>query len=198
MAQRRVTQSVATTLTAYLTLASSGAAATGLVAADLTCEISKNGGALAAYSLVGKLTEIGSGIYTVSFTAAALDTLGQFIFTLNGATISQFAGDAEVVGAASTATSASVLTCILSDHVFGLVGEPVHGAAVTARVLASPLIQGAVGISASTVGVTTDATGQFFLTLPRGAEVEVTIPAMGYTRRLTVPNAATSSLFAAA
>ncbi len=195
MAQRNVTVGVATNLVALLTLSATGLPATGLVAADLTCAIRKEGGAFAAKSLTGQVTELGNGFYQIAFSAANLDTLGELLFVINGATVSQFAGEVSVVAATVTPTAAQLLTCIVSDWVFDLAGAPVAGASVIARVVGTPTIQGHVAVTSETTSVVTDAYGQFFLTLPRLAVCDVSIPLVGYQARITVANASTASLF---
>lgn len=96
--------------------------------------------------------------------------------------------------ATQTTTAESLLTCLISDYVFDLDGTPIIGAAVNGR-LTGRNIQGRVGITDTPVAAVTNENGQFFLSLARLAEVEVAIPRMNYSRRLTVPNQATARLF---
>jgi hypothetical protein len=192
---RQVTQSVAADLTVVLTLASTGAAATGIAAAALTVQFSKNGGAFAVKAVAGgDWTELGSGVYTLAFTAAELDTVGPLVFTVNSATTAQFVGEVDVVAASVATTAAEVLTCVLSGYVYDLQGMPVAGSPVWARVLGVSY-QGTVGVTADSASTMTNANGQFFLTLARLVEVQIDVPRMNYSRRLTVPNAATADLF---
>lgn len=195
MSQRNVTVGVAANLTAVLTLSATGLPATGLVAADLTCAYRKEGGAFTSKSLSGVITELGNGFYSIAFTTAELNTLGEFIFVLNGATVTQFAGEVTVVSAATTPTAAQLLTCLLTGYVFELNGQPVDGASVVARVVGQPTVQGNIGVSNLTASVATDAYGQFFLPLPRLALCDVTIDRVGYQARVTVPNASTADLY---
>ena len=141
------------------------------------------------------LVEIGSGVYTLEFTATELDTLGNFIYKVNGATIIQFVDTTVVVAAGQATTPTSVSTCIISGHVFDLAGNAIQNATVSARVLGAPSVTGVVGLGDSTVYARTDSNGEFFLELVRLATVDIVISKMNYRRQLTVPNAASALLF---
>ncbi len=195
MAQRNVTVGVAANLTAILTLSATGLPATGLVASDLTCQYVKQGGSFVSKSLSGVLTEIGHGVYSVAFTGTELNTQGQLIWILTGSTVSQFAGEVTVVSAAVTPTAVQLLTCLVSGYVFDPAGNPVIGASVIARATGQPTIQGSIGVTNAAVSVQTGADGQFFIALPRLALFDVTIPAVGFQGRVSVPNASTGSVY---
>ena len=191
----QVTQSTAANIQVILSKAS--LAVTGLTFADVTCEFSKAGGAFAAKTLDGtNFTEIGNGVYTITFTAAELDTLGSFTIVVTGATIDQYTLFAEVVAADTVTSTASLETCVVSGHVANALGLPEVGASVSARVIGLPSIEQSVAaVTDDLVTVTTNANGEFFITLIRLADVEVFIPAANYRKRLVVPNEASVKLF---
>jgi hypothetical protein len=190
-----VTQSTAANLTVILSLASTGAPATGILFGALTVQYSQNGGAFGAKVVAAPdWTELGGGVYTLAFTAGELGVLGPLVFTVNSATTDQFVGQAMVVAAAAATTPVEVLTCTLTGYVTDMAGLPEVSAGVTARLLGVSY-QGNIGLSDASVSTTTNANGQFFLTLARLAEVQVDIPSMNYSRRLTVPNSETAELF---
>ena len=139
--------------------------------------------------------EVGSGVYEVEFSATDLDTLGSFVYKVTGATIVQYVEVADVVAAGVATTVATVDTCVISGHVFSIAGKALPNATVSARVLGSPSVSGAVGIGDSLAYARTDANGEFFLELARLASVDITIPKMGYRRQLVVPNSASADLF---
>lgn len=139
--------------------------------------------------------EVGSGVYTIEFSATDLDTLGLFIYTVNGATITQYVGTADVVTATQAPTPVSLDTCIITGHIFDVGGSPLAGVTVSARILSAPAIIGTVGLDGSRVSAVTDANGEFFLKLARQAYVDVVISKMGYRRQLVVPNQASANLF---
>lgn len=192
---REVTQSTGANLTVILSLSSTGAPATGIAFAALTVQYSQNGGAFAVKVVAAPdWTELDDGVYTLAFTSGELGVLGPLVFTVNSATTKQFVGQAMVVAAAAATTPVEVLTCTLTGYVADMAGLPEVAAGVTARLLGVSY-QGHIGLSDASVATTTNANGQFFLTLARLAEVQVDIPAMNYSRRLTVPNSESAELF---
>jgi len=139
--------------------------------------------------------EIGAGVYELEFTASELDTLGSFIYKVTGSTIDQYVEVIDVVVASQTVTSVSLDKCVISGHVFGVGGDPMIGASVSAKVLGVPSIIGGLGIADSRATTVTGSNGEFFLELARQAYVEITIPKMNYKRQLTVPNSPSAVLF---
>lgn len=139
--------------------------------------------------------EIGSGVYTIEFTAVELNTVGIFVYKVTGATISQFVGTATIQEAGNTQTLVSVNTCIITGHVFDVQGNPIQGAAVSARVLGFPTISTNVALTDTLVSTTTSSAGEFFLPLVRLSQVTIQIPKANFVRQLTVPNQASANLF---
>ena len=169
---------------------------TGLAHTAVTVEYRKEGGSFVSKVLSAPIwTELGDGVYTVSFTTAELNTLGSFTVKVKGATIDQYVDIAYVVAAGIVSSAPTVTTCVLNGSVVDLTGAPVADAVVTARILGMPAIEQNVAIADDDVAVKTDANGEFLLTLARLAEVEIVIPVANYRRRITVPNAASANLF---
>lgn len=192
---QRLTQNTTANVTVILTLSASGLPATGLAHTAITTQLSKAGGAFAPKAMTAlNWTELGSGVYTLALSATDTDTLGRLIVTVNSATVTQFVAEAEVVTPANASSAVEVLTCVVSGYVMGLDGQPAVNQGVWARSLGVAW-QGTIGLADSTVATKTDANGQFFLTLARLAEVQIDIPVMNYSRRLTVPNAVAADLF---
>jgi hypothetical protein len=69
-----------------------GALQTGIAEGDVTVQISKNLAALSAFTLTGKWSEVGLGIYAISFAAGDLDTEGFFTYTVTVAGCEQYTG----------------------------------------------------------------------------------------------------------
>lgn len=190
-----LTENTAANATVLLTLSASGLPATGIAHTALTVELSKAGGAFSPKVMTAlNWTEVGNGVYTLALSATDTNTLGDLIVTVNAATVTQFVVDAEVVTAAQASSAVELLTCILSGYVIGLGGQPMPGQGVFARLVGTTW-QGSIGVGDSVVATKTNENGQFFLTLARLAEVQVSIPAMNFSRLLTVPNAASADLF---
>lgn len=64
----------------------------GIAEANVTVKISKNLGALTAFTLTGKWAEIGQGLYSIAFASADLDTLGFFAYLVTAAGCDQYSG----------------------------------------------------------------------------------------------------------
>jgi hypothetical protein len=197
-----VTQSVQTELVLIITETDGLTAKTGVLFSAVTALYRKAGQASFTAKTVTALNwrEIGSGWYGLTFTAAELDTLGVFLAVVTTAGASQSNTEADIIAAASASTPPpAVQTCILNGHVTDVLGNPVSGAAVSARLLGTPVISGAVAVSSDElVTVKTDNNGEFFLTLQRLLFVEIFIPVANYRRQLTVPNSSTANLFTVA
>jgi len=150
--------------------------------------------------------EIGLGVYEILFSAAELDTLGTFIFVINGngalpaPAILQFVGQALVLtSSAYTPGTISLDTNILTGNLVDLQGSALVGEAVSARVLSSPTVMGAApnlgGVGTNVITSQTDSGGFFALEVLQNAVIDVVIPAVNYRRTLTVPANSTDLLF---
>lgn len=190
-----VTQNTSANATVLLTSAATGLPATGVLFSALTVQVSKAGGAFAPKVMAAPdWVEIGNGVYTLVLSASDTNTLGSLLATVNAVGVSQFVVEASVVTAANATSTVEVLTCVVSGYVVGLDGQPMVNQGVMARLLGVAW-QGYVGLGDTMVATKTNANGQFFLTLARLAEVQIDIPAMNFTRLLTVPNSAAADLF---
>lgn len=196
MSGQQVTQNAAADVVVLFSLAS--VPVTGLTFSNVTAQYMKEGDvSFSAFTLDGtNFTEIGNGVYTIQFTASELDTVGAFTVVVTGATIDQSTTIVTVLAATQATTTSSVQTCLISGHVFNASGKPEVGAAVFASVIGLPSVeQNAAVVTDERVTVTTNTNGEFFLTLVRLADVEVSIPTANYRRRLVVPNTTSALLF---
>lgn len=150
--------------------------------------------------------EVGLGVYEVLFSASDFDTLGSFIYAVNGGatlpapSIKQFVGRADVKAVGSVSPGQiSLPTNILTGNLIGLNSSPLVGEAVSARVLSAPNVIGSTpnlgGIGTDIVSAQTDSGGFFALEVLQGAVIEVVIPVVNYRRTLTVPGNTTDLLF---
>src|SRR5678810_243796 len=99
---QRLTQSVDSEIVVILT-DTSNVPVTGLTDTDVSCQYRKAGaGSFTAKTITGVFAEIGSGVYTILFTAAELDTLGSFTVRVFGGSIQQSITIADVVSVEST------------------------------------------------------------------------------------------------
>lgn len=193
-------QNTTGSLTIFLTLSTTGAPATGLTFADVSVDLKKEGeGSFTAKSLDAlNFVEIGGGVYQINFTTADTDTLGTMYVRTTGATINTSLNSAFI--AASAPVNPTTPLTIETTNLFGYItdpqGNPVVGASVSARVLATPTIgiAGSEGYVQSTSLVTakTDNSGFFTITLVTGSQVDIFIGAANYRRTLQVPSSNTN------
>ena len=65
---------------------------TGVTEGSVTVKISKNLGTLTSFTLTGKWTEIGQGLYKIAFAASDLDTEGFFGYLVTATGCDQYSG----------------------------------------------------------------------------------------------------------
>ena len=139
------------------------------------------------------------GYYLILFTSSELDTLGTFTYSVvyDPGTNEVVVRTIDVVAASGvdTESAPSVSACILKDHIVGLDGTPTQNVSVYARLLALPTLASSAGMVDQVVAAKTDANGFFQLSVPQGATLDVTIPAIGYRRTIVVPSATLQNLF---
>lgn len=190
-----VLQSTASSITIYLET-TAGSDATGLVFSDVSVDLKKEGEAsFSAKVLSGaNFTEVGGGTYEITFTTAETDTLGNMYVRVSGATIRTVVHSVYVTESAPVVVSNSLTipTTDLFGYITGADGSPLVGAAVSARVLATPSVgsSGGEGYVSGTSLITTktDSDGFFVMSLVTGSQIDLFIPASNYRRTLTVPS----------
>lgn len=155
----------------------------------------------------GDFVENGNGVYEITFSTTELDTLGSFLYVVNGngslasPAIRQFIGQAFIVtSSAYTPGTVALSTNVITGNLVDLNGSALIGESISARVLEAPSIQGSVspnlaGIATDIVSAQTDSAGFFALELIQGAVVDITIPIVNYRRTLTVPSNSSDVLF---
>jgi len=141
---------------------------------------------------VDLFNEIGSGWYSVSVSATDTDTLGNMYVRVSSATTKTSLTPAFIAVAAPAPTATlNIGTTLLFGYIVDAQGAPLAGAAVSAKVLATP----SVGYSVtegyvqgtSLVTTNTDASGFFQISLVTGSQVDFFIPSSNYRRTLEVP-----------
>lgn len=193
-----VTQSLPANLLAVLTKTDS-TTATGVLFSAVTCQFRREGEVAFTVKVLTALNfvEIGSGFYQIGFTAAELSLVGSFAYILTGVGLQQSSNEAQIRSVTSMLPTVPVAlpTCELTGNISDLMGEPVIGAAVSARVVGMPTINGGVAVADTLSTAITDDNGVFFLTLVRTAVVDVFIPAANFRRQVTIPNQPSVDLF---
>jgi hypothetical protein len=150
--------------------------------------------------------ENGNGVYEILFSTSDLNTIGSFLYVVNGngvlplPSIKQFIGQA-VVQSSSTFTpgTISLPTNLITGNLISLTGTPLIGESISARIMSAPTIIGTTpnigGIASDIIATKTDSGGFFAIEILQRAVVDITIPVINYRRTLTVPANATDKLF---
>jgi len=209
MACVQVQQGVATWLTYLAHDVNTGDPRTGITFNQVDVSFKKAGDLIFTLKVMTALDfrEIGQGVYEVLFSTSELNTVGSFLYVINGngglpaPAVRQFIGQAYVVASSAyTPGTVSLPTNVITGNIVDLRGVAVQDAAVSARVLAAPSIQGLVspniaGVTSDLISARTDAAGFFALELIQNSVVDITIPRINYRRTLTVPDNTTDTLW---
>jgi len=144
---------------------SAGAVVTGVVEGSVTVVTSKDGGALTGFTLTGKWTELGQGLYTIDFADTDLDTVGFFAYLVTVTGCDQYSGIMYVDDALPTAgeNADAVWDEVITS---GEHGVPNSGALYLRRLyqtIVSSVNQAQTGAAGSiTLAATESATNDFF------------------------------------
>lgn len=185
-----VTQGVDTWLLFRLTKA--GAGVTGLVYGDVTCKFLRaSDSAFAAKVLSsGNFREKSDGYYEILFAGDTnLDVEGRFEALIEGADIDACPVTAIVKAAAEADDAYSIDVCTISGRIVGADGQPLAGATVWWRKLASSLSLGAL-VAGDSRAVKSRQDGTFSFDVPRNLRIVIDCPVADFSRIVTVPNQA--------
>ncbi len=148
--------------------------------------------------LDGNFREFSGGFYEIDLDATETNVAGSLDIRWAGPTIRTgllTAFVAEVTPTSPISTQPPPLSSLFG-FIFDPQGNPVQGAAISARVLSQPTIlhpaTEGIALSSGLVTALSDADGFFTLTIVAGTQVDVFIPASGFRRTLTVPSTATN------
>ncbi len=208
MACVAVLQGTATWLQFVATDTGTGSPRTGIIFSEIDVSYKKSVDAsFTVKVLTGpEFREIGLGVYEILFSSAELNTLGSFIYVVNGngtlalPAIKQYVGNAFVQSASAyTPGTIALPTNVITGNLINLSGIALADEAISARIVSVPEILGVspnIGsVGSDIVAVQTDAGGFFALEILQGSVVDIVIPATGYRRTLTVPANGTDNLF---
>jgi hypothetical protein len=182
---------------------------TGILFSEVDVSYKKSSGATFALKTldISEWRENGNGVYEIKFSASDLNTVGSFLYAVNGngtlasPAIRQFVGQAYVTTSSTyTPGTVTLSTNVLTGNLVNLQGAAIVDAAVSARVLSAPAIEGAAlpnmaGVSTDLVSARTDSAGFFALELIQGSIVDIVISRINYRRTLTVPANVTDILW---
>lgn len=183
----------------YLTI--DGYPATGLDHTNVNCFITKAGGTTRVAKALTTLNfkSLDFGYYKVIFTAADMNTLGDFVFYLDPADIDAPAFQAGVFEQFTVIqpppTPATVGTCVVSGRIqtFGLTTP--SDIKITARAVAFPAKTGSgILLTGDTIWTRPDAYGNFTLGLARNAIMMFEVERAGIRAQITIPDADTANI----
>lgn len=174
---------------------------TGLAYTDVTVSLQKQGGSFTTKIITsGDWSELGGGWYLLSLSNSDTNTLGDLLIRVNASGVNTQIVACSVV-ATITPPSPVAITIpqvILYGYLYDTFGNPLQNASVQATVLATPTIMhvSTEGLAVSTdlLVVKSDANGYWQMSLIPSSQVDISIPASGYRRSITVPSSA-SNLF---
>ena len=191
-------QDTAGSVTVYLEL-SAGGPATGLTDTDVLVDTKKEGETSFTSKplTVSNFVEVGGGTYSISLSATDTDVLGNLYLRVTGASIETSLVTAYVAATVpvNPTSSLSINTTSLFGYIVDIQGNPISGASVSARVLATPSIGSSTEeyIKSDTlVSAKSDTDGFFTITLITGSQIDIYIPSAGYRRTIQVPSASTN------
>jgi hypothetical protein len=193
---QQVYQNTLSTVIVYL-VDSSNEPATGLAFGDVSVDLKTNSSLVFVSKplAIDTWIEVGFGVYMLYLSAEELEEVGSLVVKASAVGVQQFVEIMQVLPS-SALPDISVDTCAITGYVYGVDGNPVEGASVTARVLGFPATFDDVATLADiTVTVTTDENGGFSISLVRNALVDISIVKANYRRQLTVPDASSAVLF---
>lgn len=180
-------QDVATERTVYLELA--GVAATAILPTQVTCKIKKAGQVSFDTKVLNSLTwiNLGSGYYTIKFSADDMSRVGSFIYTLAGAGFDNFAFDEFTVLPVQDYSVRD--KCIVYGQFVGISGNnPGDLIKITATPVEFPAKYRNRILAAGAVYTFLDHEGKFQLPLLRGTVCLIEVPRAGIRHQVQIPD----------
>jgi len=175
-------------------LVNGGTPVTGLLDTDVTLRFRKKGGSFQNKTLAPEnFSELEVGFYSVNFEGSELDTLGPFTFRINGAGIDQYV---EIFDVDPIYLGAIVPpdVCIVSGNIIDLGGDPVWNAPVNFKIVGLPKVVDPSMVTGSIMRTITDVSGNFYVSLIRGAVVIVEIDKTAIRFQFEVPDQDTANI----
>ena len=166
---------------------------TGVLPAAVVCQYRKEGQTTLTTKTLDSSNwiELVNGFYILKFTAAEMDTLGFFFYTLTGTGFDNFLYDEFTLepapGGGGGGGVVGPATCVVTGS-FRTVGNRIPAnARVTFRPVAFPISAGGSVVSGDTVVTYLDAYGNFSVSLLQGVTVIVEVENAGIRHQITIP-----------
>ena len=162
---------------------------------EMSVYYSKNGDAFEHKVLaVEDWSELGNGYYTLRWSAADMDTLGEYSFRALCPYANEEVFEKFEIEPTPFGVDAQAPICIVTGNLVDIGGDPSHTATVVFRPQYVPGVAGYSLISADLIRTYPDAFGNFSVKLLRSSQVLVVIERTGIRNLITVPDAPSANL----
>ena len=169
--------------------------AVGLLPADVTVQFRKQGGSLVAKAMDNtNFVSLGNGYYYIKWSAADMNTVGSFFFTISGLAFDTINSEFFIETLPQELVIIPPEICVISGNILDVGASPMRDMQVTFRVVNYPIQSGLSVISSDKVIARTDSQGNFSAQLIRGMTVVVEIERTGIRNQFIVPDAPTALL----
>ena len=166
----------------------------GIAFDQITVNIKKMGSSFSEKSLAeADWTDEGAGFYTVRWSVADMNTLGNFTFTLEYPYQIDVYSDQLSVVPAPIQYGTPAQICVVTGNILDITGAPMFTDIVFRPPHVPSTAAGSI-VGAGLVRTTTDAFGNFSVGLIRGTSVLVEIEKAGIRYIVSIPEAASARL----
>lgn len=183
--------------TVYLTML--GTPIPGILPNQVTCKYRKEQAAptLVTKTLIsGTWMDLGGGYYVIQFSAAEMDTVGTFFFTLSSTSFDNFLFDEFEIEPVVAPLPSPIPPgmCVVTGTVKDVGGHIPVGARISVRPISFPIRAGDNIVNSDLVYSYPDSLGNFTLNIMQGATVIVEIERTAIRAQITVPAVPTALL----
>lgn len=190
-------QAAASSRTLFLALGSTPALSVPYT--DLTVRYKKQGQNTMTLKpmTAGDWVELGNGLYSISFSANEMDTVGGFTYTVESGSslFDNFLYDEFTIEAAVAGTTAPLpQQCVVYGNLANQSALAPQHIKIVARPVQFPAKYGQTILAADAVWTYADAYGDFTLSLVRNSICVVEIERTGIKAQITVPDSPTANL----
>lgn len=190
-------QAAISSRTVYLAL--NDVPALGVPYTDLTVRYKKQGQTSMTLKILtgSDWVELGGGLYSLSFSANEMDTVGGFTYTLeSGATLfNNFLYDEFTIEAVAAGTTAPLpQQCVIYGNLANQSALAPQHIKIVARPVQFPARYAQTILAADAVWTYADAYGDFTLSLVRNSVCIIEIERTGIKAQITVPDSPTANL----
>jgi len=191
--QQTYYQDASSERTVLLSLA--GTPVSGILPANVICKIKKTDQTAFTTKVLTALNwvNLGSGYYSIRFSAEDMSRTGSFVYTLTGVGFDNFAYDEFVILPSPNTVEKDI--CVVTGQIVDI--RSVNSTVpikVSMRPVEFPAKYKNKMVAAATIYTYLDSEGKFSLSILRGVICIVEIPRVGIKHQITIPDVATADL----